>query len=171
MPIVIMGTNLIGEYYGDQKLTRKMIVNKNIMESAPDIEDNSIRGDQKITKPMRVLIVDDDEQVIDTLSKVLEALDVSIELKTSRTGYRALELLETDVFDMIILDVQLPDIDGGDILRAARVQAINPNSFIIAISGVPSVLDSMLELGADKCLPKPFLLQELNDQIKDLLKL
>ncbi|MEE9441911.1 MAG: response regulator [candidate division Zixibacteria bacterium] len=146
-----------------------MLIDKNIEDLAPDIVCSSVKATETRQEALRILIVDDDEQVIETLSKALEIIDVSTEIKTSLTGEGALKLLEFNSFDLVILDVNLPDIDGGDVLRFVRTQAKNATAKIIAISGVPNVLDSMLQLGADVSLSKPFKLCELTDNIKKLV--
>ena len=120
-------------------------------------------------KVLHILITDDDEQMIETLTKVFEAFDEPVNIKSSLNGDEAMRLLEYNEFDLIILDVNLPDIDGGDILKFIRTQVKNSKSKIIAISGVPFVLDSMLQLGADKCLSKPFRIKELREIIRGLI--
>ncbi|MFH1700467.1 MAG: response regulator [Candidatus Zixiibacteriota bacterium] len=148
-----------------------MSEDKNIKYLAPEPNGGLDQVIKTRQTPLRILIVDDDKEVIETLSKVLEVIDAATEIKSSLTGGGALKLLEFNVFDLIILDVNLPDLDGGDILRFIRTQAKNKSASIIAISGVPHVLDSMLQMGADVCLPKPFRIQELNEIIRGLLKL
>lgn len=115
---------------------------------------------------MRILIVDDEPAIVDFIENGL-----------SRTGYRlehaydglsAVEKIDTQLYDLILLDVMLPGIDGFELMRYIASRAI-PVIFLTAKS---SVLDRVtgLRLGADDYIVKPFEMIELSARIEAVMK-
>jgi len=101
-----------------------------------------------------ILIVDDEEAIRDACRQVLGCKDFI--LKEASTGSEALEIVHQESFDLMILDLRLPGMDGMEILR--RMEAESPGTAVIVITGYPTI-DSAVEamkLGAADFLPKPF---------------
>ncbi len=108
---------------------------------------------------MRILIVDDEEVLRDVLDAVLrrEGFDVV----PASTGEEALNLLDSEEIDLVILDIMLPGISGIDTLRAIRIA--NPNLPVIVITAFSSI-DGAIEAmkqGAFHYIPKPFKNEEV----------
>ncbi len=108
---------------------------------------------------MRILIVDDEEVLRDVLDAVLrrEGFDVVL----ASTGEEALNLLDTDDVDLVILDVMLPGISGIDTLRAIRIaNPTLPVIVITAFSSIDGAIEAMKQ-GAFHYIPKPFKNEEV----------
>lgn len=117
----------------------------------------------------RVLVVDDDPEIVDMLVELLER-DGRFEVATATTGFDA--GIRTKEFnpDVIVLDYMLPDINGNRVCRTVRADKSLQNVKIIIVSGVvnPEEKDRLLECGADDFFQKPFKIKELVDRITEL---
>ncbi|HEV7238654.1 MAG TPA: sigma-54 dependent transcriptional regulator [Thermoanaerobaculia bacterium] len=108
---------------------------------------------------MRILIVDDEEVLRDVLDAVLrrEGFDVI----SAASGEEALNMLESEDFDLVILDVMLPGISGIDTMRAIRIaNPYVPVIIITAFSSIDGAIDAMKQ-GAFHYIPKPFKNEEV----------
>jgi DNA-binding response OmpR family regulator len=108
-----------------------------------------------------LLIVDDDGDLTGMLSRIAEGAGLSTLCLFD--GKRVVEIAASEQPDIILLDIELPDADGRDILRALK---LGPRTFHIPVfvySGRSSHIDriAVLELGADDYLEKPFQAQML----------
>jgi len=116
---------------------------------------------------LHVLVVDDDPAILRLLSTNLKARDY--EVTTSMDGEAALTAVESDFFDLIILDVMMPRLDGVEVCRRIRDWSKIP---IIILSARGDEKDKVkcLELGADDYLTKPFGIAELLARVKTALR-
>jgi DNA-binding NtrC family response regulator len=103
-----------------------------------------------------LLLVDDDQALLDALSGTLEARFGHFSLDTSDSGARALELAKREHYDTIILDVNMPDLDGFQVL--AGVKKLQPQTPVLLISGHVdrAMMAKALEQGATELISKPF---------------
>ena len=122
-----------------------------------------------MTPGKRILIVDDDELFRRTLGEQLQLHEELIPIEAA-TGAEALEVAKSNYFDVIILDVCLPDIDGREVCRLMRSNRIT--SPIIMLTGSDTEADTILGLdaGANDYITKPFrigvLLARIRAQIR-----
>jgi DNA-binding response OmpR family regulator len=107
----------------------------------------------------KILIVDDDENILDALSLVLADEGYTIDSLTD--GSKITERIRKFSPDVILLDVLLSGIDGRDICRKLKSDPKTKNIPVIMISAHPSAGRSTLESGANAFLPKPFGIDEL----------
>jgi DNA-binding NtrC family response regulator len=108
---------------------------------------------------MRILIVDDEEVLRDVLDAVLRR--EGFDIVTASSGEEALNVLDTEEIDLIILDVMLPGISGIDTMRAIRISNPNlPVIIITAFSSIDGAIDAMKQ-GAFHYIPKPFKNEEV----------
>src|SRR5687768_5312052 len=108
---------------------------------------------------MRVLIVDDEEVLRDVLDAVLRR--EGFDIVTASTGEEALNILEGEEVDLVILDVMLPGISGIDTLRAIRIaNPTLPVIVITAFSSIDGAIEAMKQ-GAFHYIPKPFKNEEV----------
>jgi len=117
---------------------------------------------------MRVLVVDDERAVRESLRRALELEGYQVELAAD--GEDALERLGADPADAAILDVLMPGIDGLEVCRRLRADG---NSVPVLMLTARAELDSRvagLDAGADDYLPKPFALAELLARLRALLR-
>ena len=108
----------------------------------------------------RVLIVDDERDMLDVCADVLRKLpDVDLDVETQ--GQRALDRLAHESFDLLLTDVRMPRVGGLDLVRLARER--DPQMAILVFTAYPSVESAVeaMKLGASDYLAKPFLPEEL----------
>lgn len=112
---------------------------------------------------LRVLIVDDEDDFRETIVKRLNARKILAEGAAS--GIKALELLENKDYDVIVLDVKMPDMDGIETLR--HIKKLKPEIEVIMLTGHASVEFGLkgMQLGAFDYVMKPAPLNELLDTI------
>ena len=110
---------------------------------------------------MRLLIVEDEKQICDTIAKSL--YDAGYEVDTCYDGEEALECILAEDYDLIVLDLNLPGMDGMDILRELRQK--NEETKVLILSARGQIADKVegLDAGANDYMEKPFHLQELKD--------
>ena len=118
----------------------------------------------------RILVVDDDPNIVDLMVDVLSRGD-RYEVKTAMSGYDAGMMSESFKPDLMILDYMLPDINGNVVCRAVRNNADLGHTRIIIVSGVvnQNEIDGLLEAGADEFVKKPFNIEKLTERIEALL--
>jgi DNA-binding response OmpR family regulator len=103
----------------------------------------------------RVLIVDDDEMAREVMRTILQAEGCVV--TTAESGSRALELLKTVVFDLIILDINMPGVDGLEVLTRLKEGGATADSSVVMTSARNDMETVMrcVDLGADSYLLKP----------------
>lgn len=117
---------------------------------------------------MKLLIIEDEAKTAEYLHKGLSESGFSVMLATN--GLDGHHLAMTESFDLIILDVMLPDIDGWQILKSLRERRCDtPTLFLTARDSVDDRVKG-LELGADDYLVKPFAFAELLARVRTLLR-
>jgi len=117
---------------------------------------------------LRVLVVDDDERLYELIASYLEQNDVSP--VSAQNGRRALDLIEREAFDAVLLDVMMPGMDGLSVLKALRARWSNLPVIMLTAKGDETDRVVGLELGADDYLAKPFSPRELLARIKAVLR-
>ncbi len=117
---------------------------------------------------MRVLVVDDDAAVRNSLDRALRLNGYTVDLAVD--GADALQQLQKDPPDAMVLDVLMPNTDGLEVCR--RVRALGDQTPILMLTAQDSVAHrvSGLDAGADDYLPKPFSLDELLARLRALLR-
>jgi len=118
--------------------------------------------------PMRLLVVEDEKKVANFIKKGLEEEGYAVDLASNgRTG---LDMGLDKIHDLIILDLNLPEMDGLSILQQLRSRKISTPVLLLTVRA--SIEDRVLGLdtGADDYLPKPFAFQELLARIRALLR-
>ena len=116
----------------------------------------------------RILVVEDEDRISSFLTKGLKANGFSTSL--ARNGKDALALLSTGEFDLVILDIGLPDIDGFEVLDKVRTR--DTSTPVIVLTARDSVTDTVagLEGGADDYVTKPFRFEELLARVRVRLR-
>lgn len=116
----------------------------------------------------QILIVEDDEEIIELIEINVEHLDY--ELDSATDGESGLQKAQSRHFDLIILDLMLPKLDGLEVCKMLRAE--NNNTPILMLTAKSEEFDKVLglELGADDYLTKPFSIRELLARIKANLR-
>jgi DNA-binding response OmpR family regulator len=117
--------------------------------------------------PMKILVVDDDPDIVRLLKYFLEAKGRQVQ--TASTGAEALELFKREPPDLVILDVMLPGMDGWAVLRKIRESSQVP---VLMLTGKDAPTDKAKGLlsGADDYIAKPFDLAELEARIVAVMR-
>ncbi|PPD57563.1 response regulator transcription factor [Dehalogenimonas etheniformans] len=118
---------------------------------------------------MKILIIEDDPNIVDTLNCVLRLVWADIKVISTPQGRKGIELVETQSPDIILLDLGLPDLDGYDVLRQIRLFSSIP-VIIITVRAEETALVKAFQLDANDYLIKPFRQMELIARIKACLK-
>ena len=117
---------------------------------------------------MRILVVEDDPLLAESLLRALQQQGYSV--GHARRGHDADALLRGHRFDLLLLDIGLPDVDGFEVLRRLRARAdATPVLVVTAREAVDERVHG-LDLGADDYLTKPFSLSELEARVRALLR-
>lgn len=132
---------------------------------------NDIPTDVLESTRKRILVVDDDTQIIELFKDVLSR-DDRFEVRTAGTGYDAGLLTEQFKPHLILLDYMLPDINGNLVCDRIRANPDLGRTKIIIVSGVVKrdEIDDLLSSGADEFVKKPFNINELIERVAELLE-
>jgi excisionase family DNA binding protein len=136
------------------------------------MKDNSIPTDALESGKRKVLLVDDDAELVELMTKVLEE-DGRFEVRVASNGFDAGMMVKEYRPDLIVLDVMLPDINGKEVCHRVRADSTLEDVRILCISGLIEE-DKVHELklsGADDFLHKPFDIEELIDRMCSLLEI
>lgn len=116
----------------------------------------------------RILIVDDDKHILKTFKAILELRGYRIHVAES--GQEALEMFGNDIYNLALLDIKLPDMEGTELL--AKMHRAKPQMMKIMVTGYASLDNAALSLnsGADAYIMKPVMPEKLISVIEDKLR-
>ena len=116
----------------------------------------------------RILLVEDEEHLIDAIKLNLELEEYTV--KIAEDGKKAIDLWENQRFDLILLDIMLPNVDGLTVCETIRLKDSEIPILILSAKGSSTDRIQGLKAGADDYLLKPFNLEELLLRIQILIK-
>ncbi len=122
----------------------------------------------KVTEASRILVVDDEANICDLVATALRY--EGFEAATATTGTEAVQQIESEPFDLVVLDVMLPDMDGTDVCR--RLRATGSGVPVLFLTARDATEDKVagLTAGADDYVTKPFSLDELVARVRAVLR-
>lgn len=115
---------------------------------------------------MHLLVIEDERALCDTIVRSLRRLAYSVDY--CYNGEQALELLHTEQYDLVLLDLNLPGLDGMNVLRTLRKTDRETRVLILSARGQVSDKVNGLDAGANDYLTQPFHLAELEARIRSL---
>jgi two-component system OmpR family response regulator len=117
---------------------------------------------------MRILLVEDDALLVDAISRSLSQSAHTVDV--ARSGEEADAALSTTQYDLVVLDVELPGVDGLEVLKRLRARrSVTPVLIVTVRDGLEERIAG-LDLGADDYLTKPFHLSELEARVRALIR-
>jgi DNA-binding NtrC family response regulator len=117
---------------------------------------------------VNILVVDDDQEVRKTLASILEDENFLVEM--AENGKKAICMCKKTPFDVALIDIQLPDMKGTELLH--KLKLIQPKLVRIIVTGHPSIENAVKSVNekADGYVMKPFVIPELLEMIKKLIE-
>ncbi len=136
------------------------------------MKDNDIPLDSIESGKRKVLVVDDDAEIVELIVEVLER-DGRFEVKTASSGYEAGIATQRFRPELILLDYMLPDVNGNVVCQTIRRNPEFENIKIVIVSGVvkEDEIAQLLKSGAEDFIRKPFNITELTDKITSVLQM
>jgi two-component system OmpR family response regulator len=134
------------------------------------MKENGIPPDALESGKRKILVVDDDPEIVELFVDVLER-DGRFEVRTASTGYDAGIATQEFLPDLIILDYMLPDVNGNVVCQTIRKNPNFEHIKIIIVSGVVNQeeINDLLKAGADDFVKKPFNIEKLIERVGELL--
>ena len=118
----------------------------------------------------RVLVVDDDPEVVDAVSEALQ--DDGYRVETATDGASALKSVLEAPPDLIVLDVRMPNLNGWEFCEIVRRQSHTRDVPVLFLTACTDVRDQItaMQVGGSDHLPKPFRLEALRDKVRSLTR-
>ena len=115
---------------------------------------------------MKILIIDDYPEIVETLSAALELSGHWVD--DAYDGIEAVERVQNDSYDIVIVDAEMPRMGGVEVCKFLRAQF--PDIYVIGMSGCFRTLIELKDAGADICLSKPFRIELIEEIIENLCR-
>ncbi|GAU07687.1 HDOD domain-containing protein [Desulfoplanes formicivorans] len=126
-------------------------------------------GSRSSLKRPRILVVDDEEHIRDILTETLTAHGCTVDV--AENGRHGFEKLTRHAYDLMLMDIRMPSYSGLDLLARIRNQIHKMPVFVITGLASSEEMDKALELGAAKCIRKPFHIKSLIQDIRSVVSL
>jgi excisionase family DNA binding protein len=135
------------------------------------MKENNIPLDGLESSKIRVLVVDDDPEIVELFIDVLKH-DGRFEVASAQTGYDAGVLTQQFNPDVVILDYMLPDINGNVVCKTIRENPELQHIKILIISGMvnPAEVEKLKQAGADDFIKKPFNIEQVVQRLLELVR-
>ena len=139
------------------------------------LKDNHMPVDESIlgSAELKVLVIDDDPGMIKTIVMTLESLNHNLRVDTATDGYDGLMKIGNAVPNLLILDLNMPKIDGYEVIKRVKNTEDYKSAEIMVVSSTlnEETEKKLLNIGVSKYLKKPCKLSELKDEVTLLLGL
>ncbi len=132
---------------------------------------NNINLETKSNKRHNILVVDDNVMNADILKETLEQLGKDV--KIANNGQSAFEIIEKEKFDLVLLDIMMPDISGFDVIKKFKANPKTADVPVIFVSALDKTSDIVkgFDLGSHEYIVKPYKIEELKARVLSILKI
>jgi two-component system sensor histidine kinase/response regulator len=117
-----------------------------------------------IVAPKRILVVDDDPSILRLVETILKRADYEVD--TAADGREALDMIERTPYDVVILDLMMPNVSGLDVLKRLPARGPKPKFVIIMSASAPDIVAAAVNLNVFAALRKPFELDEMMAMVR-----
>ena len=117
---------------------------------------------------MKILVVEDEKKVASFIKRGLEEEGFTVEL--AKDGEEGLKLINDETFDLILMDLMLPKMDGLEVIREMRTQGVRSPVLCLTAKDKVDDIVSGLDSGSDDYLTKPFAFVELIARVRALIR-
>ena len=133
----------------------------------------SVPAEAKVEARKKILVVDDDKIIVETIVQALEEDEFGYDLISAADGFEAGLQVSHFMPDLLILDIMMPDINGYEVCRKIKSNPASKDIKIIVLSAYlnEEAFDQMKTYGADACFSKPLPLDQLKREVAALLGL
>lgn len=139
------------------------------------LKENHMPVDKAVlgSSELKVLVIDDDPGMIKTIVMTLESLDYDLKVDTATDGYDGLMKIGNAVPNLLILDLNMPKIDGYEVIKRVKNTENYKSAEIMVVSSTlnEETEKKLMSIGVSKYLKKPFKLSELKEEVTVLLGL
>ena len=122
-----------------------------------------------MAKKTKILIIDDEELICWSLKHSFERVEGYI-VSCAYTGSDAMQKLNENQYDVVITDLNLPDVKNYEIVKRIKDVAVSTPVIVISAYLSDHVLDDVTKQGAVKCINKPFEIKDIVGEVKDAMK-
>lgn len=127
--------------------------------------------DELFPERAKILVVDDEKEVVEFVRGALESMDPSFLVETASNGYDALIKVGDFKPELLVLDIRMHKIDGFEVCRRIKGDKNTCHIKILAVTAYGQEdMDKILHCGADNCMPKPIRLKDFKTNVQRLLK-
>jgi excisionase family DNA binding protein len=153
---------------GGHRRIRKEDLDQFLKEKGMPLADETKIGERK-----KILVVDDDKIIVETIVQSLEEDEFGYEMISASDGFEAGLQVTHFKPDLLILDIMMPDINGYEVCQKVKTNPETKNTKIIVLSAYldDDAFKQMKEYGADACFSKPLPLEQLKFEVAKLLGL
>ncbi len=165
------GTQVFYENVSELIMDLKVAYQQLINQTSLDINDKSLSiGWQDNQKSKRILVVDDDPDLLFIIEKILESELKDLEITTARSANTALKMLRRQNYDLVISDVMMPDIGGLELCQIIKDIKQEINIIMMSAHGSMITAQRSVQRGANDFIVKPISTEELTHKVSNLIK-
>lgn len=139
------------------------------LKSKEEVKIQNNNGKSKIKKGTKVLIVDDNALNLKVATKLLE--DLKLNIKTCSSGYEAIDELKKNKYDLILMDIMMPDLRGDEVfLKLKKNKDFNTPVIALTADALSDAEKKYLDMGFTDYIAKPFTKSEIEEKINKIFK-
>ncbi len=162
-----------GDLSADKTVGGHRRIKKDDLDAVLKKKGISLPGEAKKEARKKILVVDDDKIIVETIVQALEEDEYGYEMISAADGFEAGLQVSHFKPDLLILDINMPDINGYEVCRRIKNNPDVMDTKIIVLSAYlnEEAFDQMKSYGADACFSKPLPLAQLKHEVAKLLRL